>query len=394
MKGRLVLLSSLYFAQGLPFGYFTQTVPLLLRKHGWSLSEIGLTGLLAVPWALKFVWAPVVDARWSSRWGRRRSWILSMQVAAVLVLTVLGLVNATESMPMLMSAVLLLNLIAATQDIATDGLAVDLLEDSERGVANGLQVAAYRVGMVVGGGALLALSDRFGIRFTFFAMAGLTGLSSLPVAMRRDPEPRIEPGASGEHFLKRPGALRVIGVLMTYKAGEAFAVGMLRPFLVDQGLSISDIAWLVGTVGFTAGMIGALAGGALVRGLGGRRALLIFGAGQAVTVAGYAWLANGHATFAALATWCALEHLVSGMATAALFTCMMAWSRRSNSATDYTVQASAVVIATGLASAVSGFSAQAFGYSGHFALAGVCCLSALALIGLVFDAKEPQPCRA
>ena len=64
-------------------------------------------------------------------------------------------------------AVMLLNLIAATQDIATDGLAVALLAPAERGLANGVQVAGYRVGMIIGGGALLGVYDASGWTRTF-----------------------------------------------------------------------------------------------------------------------------------------------------------------------------------------------------------------------------------
>jgi MFS family permease len=82
----LTLLGSLYFAQGLPFGFFTQALPVMMRKTGFSLGQIGLTSLLAMPWALKFLWAPAVDRYWSARLGRRRSWILPLQFATVEIL--------------------------------------------------------------------------------------------------------------------------------------------------------------------------------------------------------------------------------------------------------------------------------------------------------------------
>ncbi len=181
---------------------------------------------------------------------------------------------------------------------------------------------------------------------------------------------------------------------MIYKAGEALAQGMLKPMLVDRGLTLGDIAWVVGTVGFVAGMAGALVGGALVGRLGRRRALVVFGVAQVVAVGGYAVLALGAAGFGALAAWTAVEHLASGMATAALFTAMMDWSRPTASGTDYTVQASAVVIATGLAQGVSGVSASALGYAAHFALATALCVAAVvAVLGLFprtrFPADEP-----
>jgi MFS family permease len=138
---RLGLLASLYVSQGLPFGFFTQALPVLLRKHGLSLAEIGLSSLLAVPWALKFVWAPLVDRYSVRRFGRRRSWIVPMQVMTIAVLLLTALHPPTTSFRWVLAAVLVVNLLSATQDIATDGLAVDMLEPHERGLANGIQVA-------------------------------------------------------------------------------------------------------------------------------------------------------------------------------------------------------------------------------------------------------------
>jgi MFS transporter, PAT family, beta-lactamase induction signal transducer AmpG len=388
---KLGLLGSLYFSQGLPFGFFVQALPVMLRRQGFSLGEIGLTSLLALPWALKFLWAPAVD-----RFGRRKGWIVPLQLAAVLVLALLGSRAGGASMGLLMAAVLLLNLIAATQDIATDGLAVDMLSRSERGFANGLQVAGYRVGMIAGGGVLLILHDELGESGTFLAMAALTALATLPIAFAREPR-RARAAASHRtrsallRFLGRAGAWRLLLLVVSYKAGDAFATGMLRPFLADSGLGLSEIGWLLGTVGFVAGLGGALAGGTLVNRLGRKNALLAFGLLQALTVLGCASLAIGEPSRTALTLLCAAEHFAGGMATAALFTCMMDWCSREASATDYTIQASAVVIATGAASALSGLSAQSLGYFGHFCLAGVLAFAALGVVWRFFPSAPRSP---
>jgi predicted MFS family arabinose efflux permease len=318
------------------------------------------------------------------RFGRRKSWIVPLQLAAVVVLLALAASGDPSSVSLLMTATLLLNLIAATQDIATDGLAVEMLAPHERGFGNGLQVAGYRVGMIVGGGALLILHDRLGPSGTFLAMAVLTALATLPVALAREPPPvalvtEARP-ANQVHFLRRPGAMRLLSLIVVYKAGDAFATGMLRPFLVDAGLGLADVGKLLGTVGFVAGLLGALAGGTLVNRLGRRRALVVFGILQAAAVAGYAALAASRPGLPTLYAACAFEHFAGGMATAALFTCMMDWCAPASAATDYTVQASAVVIATGVASALAGFSAQRLGYAGHFGLAAALAAAALAVV--------------
>ena len=396
------LLGTLYLSQGLPFGFFTQALPVVLRDRGWSLGQIGLTSLLAAPWALKFLWAPLVDRYGSRRLGRRRSWILPLQALAVLALVVAALPQISRDLSLVLGAVALLNLIAATQDVATDGLAVDLLGRAERGLGNGVQVASYRVGMILGGGLILIVLERLGWSLALLLMAALLALATIPVLRAREPAPRSpEPSSSSApslpHFFRRPGAARLLAIVVIFKLGDALAGGMVRPLLHDLGLGLDEIGLLLGVVGFVAGLLGALAGGALVNRLGRRRALLLFGLAQSAAVGGYALAATGGLGSVALGAICALEHLAGGMATAALFTCMMDWCRPGAAATDYTVQASAVVVATGLAATVSGFSAQALGYTAHFVGSAVLSVIAALVAAALFphgDDRSPRAANA
>ena len=395
MAAKLGLLASLYLSQGLPFGFFTQALPVLMRNRGYSLEAIGLTTLLALPWALKFLWAPLLDRTGSERMGRRRSWILPLQAATVLLLLLVAIAPPEETLTLLLVAILAINLLAATQDIATDGLAIDVLSRSQRGMANGIQVAGYRLGMITGGGLLLILHERIGWGLTFGGMAAILAVASIPILRFREPAPTAVPREAARpgvmSFLRRPGVGRILGVIVVYKLGDAFATGMLRPLLVDRGLSLSDIGWLLGTVGFVAGLVGALLGGALVNRLGRRRALVGFAALQAATVGGYVLVAAGGVGLGMIYTLCAAEHLAGGMATAALFTWMMDGCRRECAATDYTVQASGVVIATGVASALSGFSAGLLGYTGHFLLATVLAAISVFLVLRLFPPESSHP---
>jgi MFS family permease len=383
----LTTLGALYLAQGLPFGFFSQALPVMLRRQGVSLELIGLSSLLALPWALKFLLAPTVDRR-----GRRRTWVLAMQAATVLVLLAAALLDATSTR-WLLAVIALVNALAATQDIATDAVAVDLLQRSERGFANGLQVGAYRVGMIIGGGALLVAFEVVGWAGTFVIMAALVAVTTVPVLTLREPARTPGEGASLRGFFTRADAWPLLGVLFTFKFGEAFGVGMLRPRLVDLGYGLTELGVAIGTVGFAAGLVGAFAGGAWVGPLGRRRALMIFGGAQAAAVLAYTTI--GPDTPRTLVVGAiALEHLCSGLATATLFTCIMDWSRASASATDSTVQASTVVIATGVATALSGVSAAHLGYPLHFALASVFAVLAVVIAASLFPriTQQESPC--
>ena len=391
--GVLALLASLYIAQGLPFGFFTQTLPVLMRQQKISLGFIGLSTLLALPWALKFLWAPLVDRRGSARFGRRRSWILPLQALAIATLLVASLFDPLDGFGPVLALVLAANVIAATQDIATDALAVGLLEPSARGLGNGMQVAGFRVGMILGGGLLLVVYDHVGWRGATQLLAGGLVLTTIPILFHREaPYVPVAPAPGPRDafsWLAIPGATAWLAVLLAYKTGDALASGMLKTFLVDGGIDLAGIGKVLGYVGFAAGFAGAIAGGMLVNPLGRRRSLLVFGLLQAATVAAYSTIAGEVPTTGEpppvpilalrdVYVLSALEHFTGGMATAALFTVTMDACRREQAGTDYTLQASAVVVATGLSQSISGFLAEPMGYAPFFLLSAA--LSALGTI--------------
>ncbi|MEM7156792.1 MAG: MFS transporter [Myxococcota bacterium] len=385
---KLGLVASLYFSQGLPFGFFTQALPALMRQQGVSLAAIGLSTLLALPWGLKFLWAPWVDRRGNTRFGRRRGWLIPLQLSSTTVLLLLALADPAHSLVWLIVGVLLTNLLSATQDIATDGLAVDLLEHDERGWGNGIQLAGYRVGMIVGGGALLVAFDALGWAFTFVSAAILMLLATIPVwRFSEPPATAVTESATTSvrdawrYFSRSPQRRSWLVVLAIYKAGDYLGTSMIRPFFIDQGLSLAELGVLLGAAGFSAGLVGALVGGAAVGTLGRRRALLAFGVLQALSVASYALATGSDPSPVLLYGPVIFEHFATGMATAVLFTVMMDLCRPEHAATDYTLQASLVVLATGLAAALGGTTAQVLGYGPNFVLGAAVCLGAVALAG-------------
>lgn len=227
---KLGLLATLYLSQGLPFGFFVQALPVLLKEQGLSLPKIGLTSLLALPWALKFLWAPIVDAS-----PRRRRVIIALQLGSAMLMCGVAGLDPEGSLTWLLVAVLLTNLLAATQDIATDGLAVQLLSFEERGAGNSVQVAEYRVGMILGGGALLIVFGHFGWAWTFGSLGVLLVLASVPIMVYRDEQLQQARAARASHerdsggiemrmlwdFVRRPEMWAWLLVLVAYKGGEA-----------------------------------------------------------------------------------------------------------------------------------------------------------------------------
>lgn len=78
-KRNFLLLVLLYFLQGIPMGLASGSVPFLLKSH-LSYGQIGVYSLASYPYSLKLLWSPIVDAVWSPKVGRRKSWILPIQM--------------------------------------------------------------------------------------------------------------------------------------------------------------------------------------------------------------------------------------------------------------------------------------------------------------------------
>ncbi|MFA5940221.1 MAG: MFS transporter [Sinimarinibacterium sp.] len=379
---RWLLLAALYLAQGLPYGFFTQALPVLLREQGLSLKAIGATSLLYLPWALKFLWAPLVD-----RHGTRRAWLLPLQVVSVLAAVALSFVDLASGLWVMLAALLLFNLLSATQDIATDGLAVNLLGPRERGLGNGIQVGAYRVGMILGGGSLLWVFARYGWSPMTLGMAAILALTVLPVlGLREIDAPRPGHTALWRELasdwvarLRQPGIPALIGLICLYKLGDSMGAAMVGPFMHDAGMSKEQIAWIKGTLGSVTALAGAGAGAWLAWRIGRRNALLYCGLAQSASLIPYALAGVGVGGHDMIVAACIAEHVLGGMATVALFTLMMDASDPAHAGTDYTLLACALVLGQGVASILAGIIADAAGYAPLFvlgiAVSGLGCLA-------------------
>jgi PAT family beta-lactamase induction signal transducer AmpG len=373
-------LLSLYFAQGLPYGFQATALPLLLRARGVSLQAIGFASLLSLPWLTKALWAPLVDRYGSARFGRRKSWIVPMQ----LLLAVCALVAArSDNIVVLCALILCMNLCAATQDIAVDALAVSWLQPDELGPGNAMQVVGYKLGMLTGGGLLVWASARIGWSGLFDAMAGLM-FAVLLVSLTISEPAQPELAAHGLEFreltarlrraFSQPRAAAIVAVVTTYKMGETLADAMWKPMLFDRGFAAADIGLWNGTFGMLCSLIGSTVAGLLARRSPLGWALFLAAGLRAGGVAGECWISllAQPSPSAVIGVTC-VEHLLGGAITTVLFALMMRHTDQQIGATHYTVLASLEVFGKLPLGALSGVLAAALGYPSLFALStGLC----------------------
>lgn len=389
LSTRLTWIAAIAFASGFPYGFFSELLPVYLRLQGVSREQIGLLATLSLPWALKFLWAPLVD-----RTASRRRWIMGAQVGIALALGAM-LVTGAGSGPLFFGLVFALVALSATQDIAVDAYTIEITDRSELGPANGVRVTAYRIAMILAGGALVAASATIGWGMVFLVGAGLflilaTITSRLPERARAPAahQPIAEPLRD---LLTRPAIAGLILFVLTFKLGDLALTPMVKPFWVDAGYTVQQIGWVQTTLGVGASIVGALAGGAATRWLGTWRALWILGLVQALSNLGYYAASAAGAPVPLMYGAAIVEQFSGGLGTAAFLAFLMTICVRRHAATQFALLSALYRVAGIGAAALSGFLAQRFGYSTYFLLTFGLALPGFALLPMVGRALRAQP---
>ena len=369
----------LYLVQGFPAGVFRKVWPIYFRDHGVSLTQIGLISLLGLPYTLKPLWAPLVD-----RFGDRRVWIAACLCVMAAALAVHPLFDAANPGLPLWAVLAAFTLASATQDIAIDAHTIGMLEKGEEGAANGIRVAAWRVGYIGSAGLLLAFAGETGWTAAFILGGGILLLGA-PVILRA---PRVELAAAERRrfiapfriWLSRPGSLPTLAFILLFKLGDQAISPMLETFWRDSGMSLAQIAFISNTVGVVATICGALIGGFLTTRLGLIRSLLWMGASQVLSNVVYTVVA-----FSGGGKWPiyfagTFESFTQGLGTAAFLALLMALCDKEHAGTQYALLSALFALTRDLSGGVSGWATDRLGYGSFFLYTVFLCLPAFALL--------------
>ena len=325
-----------------------------------------MSGLLQAPWSAKIFWAPLVD-----RLGTRRRWMQVALIGVTAALVAIGMLPFTPVSMALTVALLILAIGGATQDIAIDAYTIELLDRGEEGTANGVRVAAYRAGMLLAGGGLVALGGWVGWTTAVWVGAALTGLMACGELLLPDRPVIRQPVAEfvGQlgAWLAQPGSAGVLGFVLLYKLGDAAMGPMVVPFWKHAGMTPADVALVSTTFGMIASVTGALVGGALTSRWGLFRALWILGLAQAVSNLGYAAAAFTAAGRPGIYAASLCESFTGGLGTAAFLSFMMRVCDKRQAATQYALISALYNLTGTVAGGLSGLGADRWGFGPYFA---------------------------
>jgi PAT family beta-lactamase induction signal transducer AmpG len=355
----------------MPLGLVWIAIPDWLRSSGTDLRTVGLVTLVQAPWTFKVLWAPLMDRYAPPGMGRRRGWAALAQIALlILTLSLAGVGHRPETPWVVLALALAIAFASASQDIAIDAYAVDILRPEDQGVAVGARTAIYRVAMYIAGGLSITVAGLYSWPVVCVGLA-LLYLPMLVVTWKA-PEPEERPHAPKTlkdavwqpfiGFLARHRALELLAFVFCYKLADNLALALLRPFLIDKGYTDVERGVMLATLSSVATVIGTMLGGFMTTGLGLGHCLWLFGFLQAFANIGYVLVARSPHNPMLMYGANLFETAIAGMGTGAFFVLLMRITQKRFSATQYALFSSLFGIPRIVSGPIAGFTVNAIGW--------------------------------
>lgn len=396
---------------GLPLALTAGTLTVWLAEAGISKAAIGIFAAVALPYSLKFLWAPLLDGvsfPFLGWLGRRRSWMVATQCAMIGAVLAMSMNNPAAAPALTGLCAFLLAFVSASHDIAKDAYRVEILPAELQGSGAAVFVLGYRVGNIISTAGALYLASFYGWQATYLLMAAILAVLLGMLFFIREPE-IVRPWHAEEghqqtlvgwaqhfiitpfvEFLQRPQAVGILFFVLLYRMADAFLGVMANPFYIELGFSKIQIAEVVKIYGLFATIIGSIIGGALVFRMGVIRSLWIGGLTASISNLMFIWQAHVGAAPYALALTISFDNLSGGLATAAFIAYMSKLCDARFTATQYALLSSFAAFGRTWLSTPSGWAAEYLGWDGFFILSTVIGLPGLCLLYYVSKHREEK----
>lgn len=402
---KMAVLLALGFSSGLPLFLTSRTLQAWMTKAEVDLTTIGLFSMVALPYSLKFLWAPILDRYVPPFLGRRRGWLVITQVLLVLSIAAMSFHDPRLGLQALAVNALLLAFFSASQDIAVDAYRADVLHEREMGAGAAAYVMGYRVALIVTGSLALVFADRMSwpavyLLLSAFMLVGIFTAFLAPEPVLKDAPPQSLAEAVAlpfKEFFQRRGALSGATVLLfivLYKYADGLAGNMATPFLLKTGFSQTEIGVVLGGVGIAATIVGVVAAGGIIARLGINRSLWIFAVLQAASNLAYYVLALIGNDRGAMIVTILIENFCVGLVTAGMLAFMMSVTNKRFSATQFALLSSLAAASRDVLVAPAGKLADTLGWPGFFLLSVAAIIPAMLLLPFVAPWGADRPTAA
>jgi PAT family beta-lactamase induction signal transducer AmpG len=386
---RTASVALLSFASGLPLGLVWIAIPDWMRSIDVDIRVVGLITLAQAPWSFKMLWSPLMDRYAPPFLGRRRGWMLIAQVALFAGTLALAGVGSRPEVPWVVGALALaIAFAAATQDIAVDAYAVEVLRKEEQGMAVGARIALYRAAMLVAG----SMSITFAARWSWPAVNVALAIVFIPLMLVawKAPEPEVAIAAPRTlreavwqpfiGLLARHRALEILLFVICFKLADNLAGALLRPFLRDMGYDASARGIGTGLWSLGAMVAGTFLGGAMTQTAGIGRSLWISGILQVGSNLGYVLVSRTGVNLPLMYGSVVFESFTTGMGTGAFSVLLLRLTQKRFSATQYAVLSSIFSLPRVIAGPITGFLVHSIGWTNFLWLTILSGLPGLALL--------------
>jgi PAT family beta-lactamase induction signal transducer AmpG len=388
---RMLVAFLMGFSCGAPLLLTSTVLQAWMTEQGVDLTVIGFFSLVGLPYTLKFLWAPIFDRFTLPFLGRRRGWMLLMQLTLILALIGLGLTDPGQTPWLVALAAFFVTFFSASQDIVVDAYRREDLSDNQLGLGSSFYVNGYRVGMLLAGSGGLILADYLSFDQVYLLMAASLLVGIVTTLVCREPPltrgtPRNFREAVVEPFVdyfNRDRALLLLLFILLYKIGDQMASTLTTPFYLDLGFSKTQIGAVAKLFGFWSTIVGGLVGGTILLRIGIIRSLWIFGILQAVSILSFSALALMGNTITGLIVAIVLEQLTSGMGTCAYVAYMASLTNKKFTATQYALLSSCMGIPRVIIAAPAGWLAELVGWPLFFLGCALAAIPGLLLLPLV-----------
>jgi PAT family beta-lactamase induction signal transducer AmpG len=313
----------------------TSTLQAWFADSGLSILATGFLSLIGLPYAYRIFWGPILDRYALLPIGKRRSWILVMQVLLLLGFNLMAWFTPEQHPKLLAIIAFILACFSATQDVAIDAQRAEYLPVPEQGLGASLAVFGYRLALLLSGGLALIMAQKMGWSFTYRFMGMVMIIGMMAIILSEEPTNEIQQDTTFAHsfimpfkeLFSRPGIVYLIIFILFYKLGEAFTTatsGIVMPFLIQGlGFSLETIGVVNKILGVASIIVGGFSAGFILLHYSLYRALFIFGLIQALTNVLFLALAMTGKNVILLGIAVCSDNFAAGMATTALVALFM-----------------------------------------------------------------------
>jgi len=416
---RVLRIGLLGFSSGLPLLLVFGTLSFWLAEAGIERSTIGFISWVALAYAIKVLWSPLVDRLplplLHRAMGRRRSWLLLTQLTVAAGLLGMAITDPAQDLTRMVILAALVAFASATQDIAVDAYRIEIAEPRLQGVMAGFYTTGYRIAMFSGSAGALVIAAAVDVdeasyqqapwMVAYAVMASLMLIGIITTLASPEPEvadplanePRLKGGNPLQRvgawlwdavvlpfvdFIKRHGwlALLILALIASYRVSDIVMGVIANVFYNDMGFTKDEVALVAKSFGVFMTVLGGLLGGIAVYRFGVMRMLLIGAVLAASTNLMFAWLASVGHDFWLLVAAVGMDNLSAGIAASAFIAYLSGLTNVSYSATQYALFSSLMLLLPKFLGGFSGVLVDQIGYPGFFTLTALMGVPVLLLI--------------